>query len=147
MTSRLFTVAADLADQLSREPPGRLRRVAAAAAGFAVERVGLADPRLEVTLAGLRDGVPAVPTEHADVVAMAEELDEAAWDMQDLAEAGLVSEHAYLAAFARARAAASVVSAVDPDPLQAGVESVYEAHAATGDLEAVRQVVTAALAG
>jgi hypothetical protein len=58
---------------------------------------------------------------------------------------GMLPEQAYLAAFARARAAASVGFALEPDALHAALESVYEAQAAVG-LEAVRVAIAAALA-
>ncbi|SRR6266851_2876024 len=107
MTSRLSTVAVDLAERLSHQPPRRLRRVAAAATGLAVERTQLADPRLDAALAAVRDDVPAAVAELSQVLALTEELDEIAWNAQEQAEAGVLPEQAYLAAFARARAAAS----------------------------------------
>jgi hypothetical protein len=146
MTSRLSTVAVDLAERLSHQPPRRLRLVAAAAAGLAVERTQLADPRLDAALAAVRDGDPAAMAEISQVLALTEELDEVAWDAQDQVEAGVLPEQAYLAAFARARAAASVGFALEPDALHAALESVYEAQAAVADLEAVRVAVAAALA-
>jgi hypothetical protein len=76
---------------------------------------------------------------------LTEELDEIAWDAQEQAEAGVLPEQAYLAAFARARAAASVGFALEPDALHAALEAVYEAQAALADLEAVRVAVVAAL--
>jgi len=146
MTSRLSTIAEDLAERLSRQSAGRLRRVAAAAAGLAVERTELADPRLDAALAAIRDCDPAAVAELSQVLALTEELDEIAWDAQEQAEAGVLPEQAYLAAFARARAAASVGFALGPDALHAALESVYEAQAAVGDLDAIRVAVADALA-
>jgi hypothetical protein len=147
MTSRLSTVAVDLAERLSHYPPGRLRQVAAAAAFLAVERTQLADPRVDAALAAIRDAVPSAMPELSQVLALTEELDEIAWDAQDKVEAGVLPEQAYPAAFARARAAASVRYALEPDALHAALESVYEAQAAVADLEAVRVAVAAVLAG
>lgn len=141
--SRLSTIADDLAELLSRQSISRLRGVAAAAARLAVERTQLADPRLDAALAAIRDGDPAAVAELSQVLALTEELDEIAWDVQEQCEAGVRPEQAYLAAFARARAAAAVGFALEPDALCAALESVYEAQAATADLEGVRAAVAA----
>jgi hypothetical protein len=146
MTSRLSTIAEDLAEQLSRQPAGRLRRVAAAAAGLAVERTQLLDPRLDVALAAVRGHDPAAVADRSQVLALAEELDDHAWEAQEQAEAGLLPEQAYVVAFALARAAATVGCALEPDALKAALESVYEAQAAVDDLAAIRGAVAAALA-
>jgi hypothetical protein len=147
MTSRLSTIAVDLAERLSQEPPRRLRQVAAAAAGLAVERAHLADPRIDAALAAVRDDVPAATPELFQVLTLVEELDEIAWDAKDKVEAGALPRQAYLVAFAHARAAASVGFALEPDALHAALESVYEAQAAVADLESVRVAVAAALVG
>jgi hypothetical protein len=147
MTSRLSTVAVNLVERLSQQPPGRLRRVAAAVANLAVERTQLADPRVDAALAAVRGDVPATMPELSQVLALTEELDEIAWDTQDKVEAGVLPQQAYRDAFARARAAASVGFALEPDALHAALESVYEAQAAVADLEAVRVAVAAALVG
>jgi len=52
---------------------------------------------------------------------------------------------AYLDKFAAARAAHSLWFALDADPLAAALESVYEAQAARGNLDALRAVVSRAL--
>jgi hypothetical protein len=145
MISRLSAVAIDMAEQLSLQPPRRLRRAAAAAASLAVERTQLADRRLDTALAAVRGDIPAAMAELSQVLALTEELDEAAWDAQEQVEAGVLPERAYLAAFARARAAASVGFALEPSALRAALESVYEAQAAVDDLDAVRVAVAAAL--
>jgi hypothetical protein len=143
--SRLSTVAVDLAERLSHQPARRLRQVAVAAADLAVERTQLVDPRADAGLAAVRDEAPAAIAECSLVLSLTEELDEVAWNTRDQVEAGMLPEQAYLAAFARARAAASVGFALEPDALHAALDSVYEAQAAVG-LEAVRVAVAAALA-
>ena len=69
MTSRLSTIAVDLVERLSQEPPSRLRQVAAATAGLAVERTHLADPQIDAALAAVRDDVPAAMPELLQVLA------------------------------------------------------------------------------
>jgi hypothetical protein len=74
-------------------------------------------------------------------VLITEELDETAWDVQDKVDEGLIPEQAYLDAFSKARAVAAVGCALETDPLQAALESVYEAQAATCDLVAIRTAI------
>jgi hypothetical protein len=100
---------------------------------------------VDAALAAVRDAVPAAVPELSQVLALTEELDEIAWEAQDKVEAGVLPEEAYLAAFARARAAASVGFALEPDALHSALESIYEAQAAVADLEAIRVTVAAAL--
>jgi hypothetical protein len=92
MTSRLSTIAEDLAERLSRQPAERLGRVAAAAAGLAAERTQPADPRRDAALAAVRNGDPPAVAEISQVLALTEELDEIAWDAQEQAEAGVLPE-------------------------------------------------------
>jgi hypothetical protein len=81
--NRLSTVALDLAEQLESQPTQALRRVAVEAAGLAVTRIQLADPRLDAALATIRKGALSDPAERSKVRKLTAELDEIAWDMQD----------------------------------------------------------------
>lgn len=146
MVSRLATIAPDLVASLEHQQPRRLRLVAAGAAGLAVERVRLRDPRLEAALGALREGRLGDTSERTGVQCLAREIDEIAWEAQDRAETGDGSREAYLSAFREARAAAAVGFALEADALTAALEAVYEAHAAVKDLQALRSVVIAALA-
>jgi hypothetical protein len=145
MTSRLSTVAVDLVHQIEGLPPEVLRRVATEAATLAVDRTQLADPRIGPALSAL-GASSGVPSARQAIEQLTEELDERAWDIQDLVDAGAASEDAYLEAFRRARAAAAVGYALNPDPQTAAFESVYEAQAAVVDLGAVRMAVAIAMA-
>jgi hypothetical protein len=98
-----------------------------------------------MALAALRDGGQSSAAERSGVQQLTEELDEIAWDVQDMTEAGTASLQDYSTAFRRARAAASVGFALGPDSLSAALEAVYEARAAAGDLDAVREIVSAFL--
>ena len=147
MSSRLSTVAADLPARLEAQPAETLRKVAVAVALLAVERTQLADSRLEGALQSLTN-TTAVPPELRSAVQQAtDELDEIAWEAQDKADEGLLDQQDYQQAFRRARAAACVGFALEPDAIHAALESVYEAQAATGDLSVVREVVEHALSG
>ena len=136
--SRLSTKAPDLAAWLEHQPPERLRGAAANAAHLAVERTGLTDPRLDAALTALRNGQFGRMAEESGVQQLVDELDEAAWDLQEKAEVGTESYEVYKAAFRKARAAASVSFALGSDALAAALEAVYEAHAATADLDAIQ---------
>ena len=146
MTSRLSTIAIDLVHQIEGLPPGVLRRVAAEAASLAVERTRLTDPRIGLALGAQTARNSEMPSALRAIEQLAEELDERAWDIQQLVDTGGASEEAYLEAFRQARAAAAVSYALDPDPQTAAFESVYEAQAAVVDLGAVRMAVTIAIA-
>lgn len=145
MISRLSNVAPDLAARLQGQTRERLRIAAATAAGLAAERARVTDQRLGAALTALRNDRFGDTAERSGVQRLTSELDEIAWDAQEKAEAGTVSRDAYLAAFRRARAAASVGFALDCDALNAALEAIYEAQAAVGDVNAVRAAVNAAL--
>jgi hypothetical protein len=138
MPSRLSTIAPDLAAWLEHQSRQRLRAAAANAARLAVDRTRLTDPRLDAALTALRNGQFGRMAEQSGVQQLVDELDAAAWNLQEKAEVGTVPHQAYSAAFRRARAAASVGFALGSDALSAALEAVYEAHAATADLDAVQ---------
>jgi hypothetical protein len=72
---------------------------------------------------------------------LVEQLDERAWDIQDRQASGTAADVDYLSAFGLARAASAIWYALDGSALQAAMESVYEAHAASGELETMRALV------
>jgi hypothetical protein len=147
VTTRLSTVAVDLDEQLRGLSAQALREVAAGVAAFAVARVSLADPRLDAAMASIEKGTPGNSTELSDMRSLVAELDEKAWDKQDRVERGLLPPQAYREAFTWARAAAAVAFALEPDALSAALESVYEAWAASTDIDGVRIAVQGALEG
>jgi hypothetical protein len=138
MPSRLSTIAPDLAAWLEHQSRERLRAAAANAAHLAVERTRLTDPRLDAALTALRNGQFGRMAEQSGVQQLVDDRDAAAWNLQEKAEVGTVPQQAYSAAFRRARAAVSVGFALGSDALSAALEAVYEAHAATADLDAVQ---------
>jgi hypothetical protein len=143
--SRLATVARDLVTALERAGDRQRRDVAEAVSSWVVQRAGLADPRVDVAQAALREQRVGEGPERDAMRRLAEQLDGEAWDARERSDAGPYPPQRYLDLFARARAASSVWNALDPDPLVAALEAVYEAQAATGDLEEVRRLVTATL--
>jgi hypothetical protein len=146
VTSRLSTVAIDLVHQMEGLSGRVLRRVAAESAALAVARTQLIDPRLEAALQALNASGAQAPATQRIVGQLTNELDEVAWHIRDLVEVGAASQDAYEEAFRKARAAAAVGYALDPDPRASAFEAVYEAQAAVVDLAAVRMAVAFAIA-
>ena len=64
--------------------------------------------------------------------------DEVAWDIQESDDGD--DNQAYLVAFHRARAASAVAFALDPGR-SAALESIYEAQAAMGSVDAVLRLI------
>lgn len=143
MSRRLDVIAGDLAEQLEREPELRLRRVAERVALAALGEVSLEGDRVDRAVAALRAGRYGDGPERAELKALIDELDEAAWDLQDEVEAGNTDQANYLAAFGRARAAMALWFALDSDPLEAAMEAAYEAEAATDDQLLRREIAAA----
>jgi hypothetical protein len=90
MPSRLSTIAPDLAAWLEHQSRERLRGAAANAAHLAVERTRLTDLRLDAALTALRNGQFGGMAEQSRVQQLVDELDAAAWDLQEKAEVGTV---------------------------------------------------------
>jgi hypothetical protein len=121
------------------------RRVALTVSRLAVSRAGISDPRLGAALEQLLRGAYGGSPERSAVRAMTEELDDAAWDIQDRVEVGAADKADYMKAFMTARAVNAVWCALDPDPLAAAVEATYEAAAAIADVESLVTAVQGSL--
>ena len=100
---------------------------------------GMDEPRIRTALTSLECGAYGETPARAQLAALVEEFDEQAWRIQ---EAGLDEGAEYLAAFCRARAAASVWFALDDDPRTAAIEAAYEAQAALADISPIRALVS-----
>ncbi len=75
---------------------------------------------------------------------LADDLDAAAWDKQNLSDAGTTTDAEYVAAFRLARAATAVQFALDDDA-DAAAETCYEAQAAVDDISEVRAIALSQL--
>jgi hypothetical protein len=133
VTWRLEAIAADLAKQLEGQPESQLRQVAERVALAALANVPLRDDRVDRAMELLRLGGYGDSAERDALKEMIEELDKAAWELQDELEAGRSDQADYLTAFGLARAAAALWFALGGDPLEAAMEASYEAEAATDD--------------
>lgn len=145
--TRLASCAPELATALTarRGNGPLLRHVAHQISEAAVAAVSLEDERIAAALGGLASRRVASTAERAAVLALVEELDDAAWALQERAGEESSDNNDYRATFARARTAAAVWSALDPDPLEAALEAAYEAQAASGNLSATQAVILSLL--
>jgi hypothetical protein len=142
---RLELIAPELSLALERASERCRRRAARVACEYALARVSLTAPALDTGLLALRAGKFGQREVLASLEQLTEALDAEYFDLQEKADAGEVEQEAFLAAFKKARAANAVCFALKPDSLEASRESIYEANAATEDLEGLREAVLAAL--
>ncbi len=135
-TPRLVTYATDLTQLLERADEAQLRRVAALISGVALNFVSLTDPRLNAAQKAIADKRFGLSPEMVSLKAFVDHLDEVACAVQG---------RRHLAAFARARAANSLLFALHTDSFLAATEAVYEANAAIEDLEKITAAVEAVM--
>ena len=119
--------APNLAAFLDRADARLLRRVSSSIAHAVVERSGLRDPLITEALEYLKRSVASPPELRTRVQSLAERLDSHYFDLQDLSESGKATETELQNAFARARAATAVASALGDDASTAAAETAYEA--------------------
>jgi hypothetical protein len=130
------------------DTPGKRRQLARTVGRLAVDRTGVADPRLTAALACLESGAYGDSPDRVALEALTQELDEVGWRLQERVDAGAASEEEYVKAFTKARATNSVWCALDPDALVAAVEATYEARAALReDRNALRTAMEQSLNG
>ncbi len=125
MTVRLSTIALDLTGLLAHASPDALRSATLAVVDAALQRTELRGPAVVEALGALGAGRYGAGPERDRLKQTETELDDAAWDLQDRAEAGDASQDDYLAAFKRARAASALWFALDDDALQAALERCF----------------------
>lgn len=141
MTLRLETIAPDLVEELSQTDAAGQRRVATAAAESAVERTQLTAAELDRALASIQAGNFGDSEAREGVQRLTDRLDEEQWAVQERVDEGRATTAEHLRAFSAARTASAVYFALDADPQTAALEALYEAHAATDDLDALRRLV------
>lgn len=147
MATRLDSIAPDLGRRIEQASADEQRRVAAAAAQLVEQATRVDDPAMAAALDAVRTAAWGDTPQRRAALNLVERLDEAAWDAQDRAEEQGTGQDEYTAAFRAARAASAIAFALADEPAQAALEAVYEAEAATADLEGVRRVVDEILHG
>jgi hypothetical protein len=146
MTGRLASADPELAVRLAVAPTWARAVAALAACRAVVAATGVVDPRVDAALAAAREGQIGESPEHDAVLVLGDELDDAAWTVQEAVDQGLADQADFEAAFARARAVTAVDVLLDGEP-DGPPEAIYEALYATDDVDALRRAVLDALAG
>ncbi|MBH0108571.1 hypothetical protein I6E81_00135 [Salinibacterium sp. NG22] len=142
---RLATVAPDLVAEISQLEASQLSAISSAVVAWVLGQAEVEDPRLAVALSALKERRVSDRV-HDELWQLVEELDESAWDLQE-SEAGDETLVGYAHAFARARAANALWYALFiPASSETVVDCMYEAQAATDDVNSLRNVVRQALA-
>lgn len=129
MTTRLDLnhMQSRLRETLSQMDEPALRKLALDASSTAVLEAGIVDDRITSALAAVRNGQFGDSPTFRALQVLVDELDVAAWHIQDQVDAGAATYNAYEKAFQAARAANAVLCALDPDAKVAAAESLYEA--------------------
>lgn len=137
--TRLGTIAPELVAMISAASPEQLAGAAAASVTAAFAEAPVADPRIDVARAALAAGRFGDTALRDQVMALVEELDEAAWDLQDADDA------AYSPAFSKARAVNTLWYALAGPDRDSTMECVYEAFHVFDDTTELHAIVAAAL--
>jgi hypothetical protein len=123
----LAQISSELVDRLRVSSDDVRHQLVERACLLAVQRVEVADPKITEGLDAIRSRRFGSKDLRSRLDELTEELDEAAWDIQDQVEAGDATETEYRRAFAKARAVAAIGFAVDGS-LAASFDSLYEAY-------------------
>jgi hypothetical protein len=143
--TRLDSLSADLADKLRRASSAKQRAASLAASKFAIARAEVEHPLVEKALEKVRTAGVLTPKEKAELDALAAQLDEEYFALQEAAEEGRASTDDYMRLFGQARAVAALAFAGGEDALQAATEAIYEAAATTDDKEELAALIQSAL--
>ncbi len=139
---RLSTISPELVSLLSGKSASQLQRVAAAAVDWALKAGEIDDPRLAAGLEALAAQDFGDSVVRSGVLELVEELDTAAWDIQDSKISA--DSPAYVNAFRRARAVNSLWEALAGAHLEATMDCVYEAFATSDSTTILTEKVIAA---
>jgi hypothetical protein len=142
---RLSTLDKDFYTSLLREDDPALRRAALAAARYAVEKTKMHYPAVEAVLKLLHKGHPLPETEVRELGKLVINLDNIQVDLRERVKLGKKTEAEWRIAFVQARVANAVFQAANVDPLNAALESIYEAYSATEDWPALVAFIDAAI--
>lgn len=137
---RLDTVDPQLTGLIEALSSDDQRTLAVECARLAVSATGLTDARVGALLTVLSSPERCDAACLEELGSLVNELDSAQWELADAVDDGDASQHEYLAAFGRARAANAVLCAANDDSKIAALEAAYEAIAAIGDPASVWQV-------
>lgn len=143
--TRLETLSPDLAGTLQRASAAKQRAASLAASEFAIARAKVEHPLVQRALEKVRRAGVLTPEDKAELDALAGQLDEEYFALQEAAEEGRASTEDYMRMFGQARAVAALAFAGGEDALQAATEAIYEAAATTDDKEELAALIQSAL--
>jgi len=139
--SRLDTVSSCLSEEIRSASPAEQRHIALAVARHALLAVAFRHPLVDEVLAGTQAAAEGSVAVLPSLDALVETLDEAYFTVSEQPPPQRASQRAVLEAFSRARAVSALAFAIGPSPLEAALESAYEAHAATEDLPGITAII------
>ena len=135
-----------LAARIAAASSERQRAVARAVVTEAAGARPVDDPRYERAAQALERKQYGDPGGLREMMALVADLDDEQWRCQEAVDRGDAAMHEYVAAFERARAANSLLCALDADARWAALEASYEALAALDEDEhTLKRVVEIAL--
>lgn len=133
--TRLETLSPDLAAKIQRASAAKQRAASLAACEFAISHAKVEHPLVKRALERVRALGVFTPDEKAELEALAAQLDEEYFTLQEAAEEGRASTEDYMRVFSQARAVAALAFAGGEDASQAVTEAIYEAAATTDNKE------------
>jgi len=136
----LRQISPELVDKLRRSTDETRHQIVERACLLAVQRADVATPKLTEALELIRRRSFGVLDLRSQLDALAQELDEIAWDIQDRIQAGDATEAEYRRAFVKARAVAAIGFALDGS-LAASFDSLYEAYYAIDNRDDYMRIV------
>ena len=142
---RLSQLDTDFYSSLLREDDSALRRAASAAARFAAERNHIKYPAVDTVLSHMQSGNPLPREAMTELGKLVINLDNIQVDLRERVKLGRKTEAEWKVAFFHARTANAVFQAANEDPLNAALESIYEAYTATEDWPALKGVIVTAM--
>ena len=132
-TSRLESLSSDLAGKLRRASTAKQRAACLAACELAVAKAKFEHPLVDEALQKLHAGESFPAEMKAKIDALALQLDEEYFKLQEAADVGGGTFADYLRIFVKARAIAALSFAGNEDTAKEASDAIYEAAAAVGD--------------
>jgi hypothetical protein len=122
-----------LAEACVRSGEEQLRAMAEVGCRLVIAKADLDGPVIAAAVKAMLEGRFGPGPECFALAALVDDLDEAAYALEDYVEEGTACEDAYLKAFQRARAASALLWTLHADPRTAADNSLYEAIGASGE--------------
>jgi len=122
-----------LAEACVRSGESQLRAMAEVGCRLVLAKTDLDSPVVAGAVTAMLAGRFGPGPERSALAALVAELDDAAYALEDFADAATACEDAYLRAFQRARAASALLWSLHADARTAADNALYEAIGASGE--------------